>query len=225
MMVISGLKREAGTTLIVCLFLLLIVTVIGLASVRTSNLEIKMTASVRDKAIAFEAAEAALKRIEQNLISNAPERKHMLPDCDSTVSGSQCFSEDCQDGRCFQGALLGNKCVLFSPALTENKKHVDMWRQKNVWEDAQYHSTITLSEAINTNVKERISAKTVKYVVEFLCMVPKIENDTSEAKIVVNSGSNTTDGTVPLYRITALATGDAGRASVMLQSVFKTATF
>ena len=59
-----NITQQQGATLIVALVLLAIVTIVGIAGMRGSNLEMKMIASARDRAMAFEAAEAALKIVE-----------------------------------------------------------------------------------------------------------------------------------------------------------------
>lgn len=56
--------REKGAALVVSLILLLIMTIIGVTSLRTTTLEEKMAGNMRDKSLAFQAAEAALRDAE-----------------------------------------------------------------------------------------------------------------------------------------------------------------
>lgn len=57
-------KSQRGVVLVVSLMLLLVMTIIGLASMATSTLEEKMTGNLRDQSLAFEAAESALRDAE-----------------------------------------------------------------------------------------------------------------------------------------------------------------
>ncbi len=57
-------NKQQGVALITCLFLLLLMIVIGMAGMRTTNLEEKMSANLRDQNIAFQAAESAISEAE-----------------------------------------------------------------------------------------------------------------------------------------------------------------
>jgi len=58
------LNSQSGVTLAVTLLLLLMVTVLGVSAVRLSLVEEKMSGNMRDKHIAFEGAESALRVAE-----------------------------------------------------------------------------------------------------------------------------------------------------------------
>lgn len=60
-------KSQSGAVLVVGLVLLLILTVIGLASIRGTDLQERMAGNMRDRNIAFQSAEAALRRGESVL--------------------------------------------------------------------------------------------------------------------------------------------------------------
>ncbi|QNP40956.1 pilus assembly PilX family protein [Lysobacter solisilvae (ex Woo and Kim 2020)] len=61
----TGPQRQRGaSTLIIVLLLLLVAAMIGLASLRGTLMEENMSASVRDRSLAFQAAEAALREGE-----------------------------------------------------------------------------------------------------------------------------------------------------------------
>ncbi|RMH85491.1 hypothetical protein EA796_08255 [Pseudomonas sp. AOB-7] len=55
------MKRQRGVVLLVCLVMVLILTVIGLASMSGSTLQERMVGGTRDYNTAFQAAEAALR--------------------------------------------------------------------------------------------------------------------------------------------------------------------
>lgn len=63
----SIIKNQSGAVLIVGLVLLLILTIIGLASIRGSDLQERMAGNMLDRNIAFQSAEAALREGENIL--------------------------------------------------------------------------------------------------------------------------------------------------------------
>jgi type IV pilus assembly protein PilX len=57
-------STQRGATLMISLMILLVMTLIGITSMGTSNLEEKMAGNDRDQNISFQAAEAALRQAE-----------------------------------------------------------------------------------------------------------------------------------------------------------------
>jgi type IV pilus assembly protein PilX len=53
--------RQRGSALIISLLILIVMTLIGLTGISSSSLEEKMAGNTRDQALAFQAAEAALR--------------------------------------------------------------------------------------------------------------------------------------------------------------------
>ncbi len=71
-------SRQRGAVLLVSLIMLLLLTIIGAAAMRDTNLQERMAGNMRDHSLAFQAAEAALRFAEQevktdyaNLINDA----------------------------------------------------------------------------------------------------------------------------------------------------------
>ena len=60
--------QERGAALIVVLILLLVMTLLGLASLRGTLMEERMSANMYDRSIGFQAAEAALREAETRLL-------------------------------------------------------------------------------------------------------------------------------------------------------------
>ncbi len=58
---LSSRSRQQGASLIVVLILLLVMTLLGLAVLRSTLLEERMTANLQDRSWSFQAAEAALR--------------------------------------------------------------------------------------------------------------------------------------------------------------------
>lgn len=68
------MKNQHGSALIISLVILIAMTLIGVTAMRTTLMEEKMTSNMRDKEIAFQAAEAALiegEEIMASLVTNS----------------------------------------------------------------------------------------------------------------------------------------------------------
>lgn len=193
-------NKERGAALVVSLILLAVITLLGVVSMQSSNAELKMTGTLRDRAVAFEAAEAALVMVEKILAANPP----LLQDLRTGCSGVTCFNPTCTNGRCFDGSYAASAnpeyCEVASTTATTAR--TEFWSDATlkVWTNVNRHKTVLVD-----NLDER-----VKYIVEFLCY-----QATDPAYPLSNSNAS------PLYRITVLAEGNGDRASVALQSTYK----
>ena len=67
---LSAAHSQKGISLIVSLLILVMVTLLALSVVNTSVFEERMAGNTRDRALAFESAEYALREA-QNFLSNA----------------------------------------------------------------------------------------------------------------------------------------------------------
>ncbi len=63
--------RQSGVALIVGLIMLILLTIIGVTAMQTSILEERMAGNLRDRELAFQAAEAVLRECEQFLTAAA----------------------------------------------------------------------------------------------------------------------------------------------------------
>lgn len=80
-------KDQRGSVLIVSLLILLVMTLLGITAMSTTTLEEKMAGNIRDKGIAFQAAEAALRDGEADLINNNIAESSFV----STCTGGLCL--------------------------------------------------------------------------------------------------------------------------------------
>ena len=74
--------REQGSTLIVALVMLLLISLIAVGSMKDTILQERMTSNTEDRSIAFESAEAALRAGEEDLSSGAPGNPDIDPYAD-----------------------------------------------------------------------------------------------------------------------------------------------
>ena len=63
-------RNERGVALVVALVLLLVATLIGLAGIRNTNLQERMSANMYDRSLAFQRAESALRDAERAITAN-----------------------------------------------------------------------------------------------------------------------------------------------------------
>ena len=67
---VASARRQRGATLVVVLILLLVMTLLGLASLRSTVLEERMTSNLLDRSLGFQVAEAGLREAEAALNPN-----------------------------------------------------------------------------------------------------------------------------------------------------------
>lgn len=65
--VTTRITRQRGAALVVALLMLLVMTVLGLASMQVTRMEEKMAGNARDVNLAFQGAEAGLREAEERL--------------------------------------------------------------------------------------------------------------------------------------------------------------
>lgn len=63
-------KQQSGAALLVALIMLLVSTMIGLASIRGTTLNEKMSSNMYDRSLSYQAAESALRAGEAALLAN-----------------------------------------------------------------------------------------------------------------------------------------------------------
>lgn len=74
-------RHQQGVSLVIVLILLLIMTLLGLAVLRSTLLEERMSSNLYDRSLSFQAAEAALRQGEAFVAANRPEPADADP-CD-----------------------------------------------------------------------------------------------------------------------------------------------
>ncbi|HHW4679118.1 MAG TPA: pilus assembly PilX family protein [Xylella sp.] len=83
-----GPNNQRGISLIVILLLLLVMTLIGLAVLRATALQERMSANMRDRSLSFQTAEAALRDAETFIKAENTSGREVGFDC--TPAGQKC---------------------------------------------------------------------------------------------------------------------------------------
>jgi len=206
--------NQNGQVLLISLIFLIVLSLIGVSSIKTANSEQFMAHQFEDKEFALEAAEDALVEAEQ-WISNVTINPFIHAK-ESCSGDSRCFDQDCTNGLCLTGYLdSGDKCVL------QNK---DPWADKvelsnnylkdgkgdlvNVWGDENRYKLV---DGLYPNAVGK-----AKYIIEFYCFTQKDPNGVPPSPFPDDRHAWS-----QLYRITVLASGKSTETRVMLQSTFK----
>lgn len=92
--VIAPRSGQQGWTLIVSVIFLFILAMLGLAAMQGATLEEKMAGNQRDRNVAFEAAEAALRDAEQDILASG------------RIVGATGFISDCNSDSNYLGLCL-----------------------------------------------------------------------------------------------------------------------
>lgn len=203
-------SAQQGVVLIICLVLLALVTILGLSTMSGSGLELKMSSSFRDRAVAFEVAEETLRVAETWL----DETNLNDDDFYSTCSGSNCFSSACTAGLCafydtsdpFQTGIprvdCGSKLV---PPETPVWRWAGDTDEPNLWIDS--------AKSVAVDPAQPEVTTDARYIIEFMCYVDRV------AGTPCTSGNES--ACAPQFRITALARGPSNSSAVVLQSTYK----
>lgn len=189
------MKKQSGSVLLISLVMLLILTVVGIASISGVSMTEKMTNSQRDYDIAFEMAEAALVQGERWLDDYDGGWDHSHLGCSS---GSPCWTQNCTGGLCFRGSY---------PSASNSMCEVDssgtpVWQSASIW--ASGAATYSVSIA---------AVEKPKYLIEFMCYSPRDPTSYTEPPDYTSW--------VRIYRVTALGYGTHPETRVMLQSTYR----
>ncbi|HEY6530496.1 MAG TPA: pilus assembly PilX N-terminal domain-containing protein [Cellvibrionaceae bacterium] len=219
------INLQQGAALVVSLVILAVVTLIGVAAMQNSSLELKLVASTKDRATAFQAAEAALALYEKTLEDTPPQLAYLSNDCNDRVADkSKCFV-DCANsaaqkkGFCFQGTYING----------QGKASCSLANRTPLDPVSEIHNDNAISQTTGILAKQDDKESPVKILVEFLCFVekPNISNNSARASSEENSASNSIEALnaqlAPLFRLTAVAEGDAKRSHIVVQTTFRLA--
>jgi len=166
-------NKQRGVVLIVALVLLLVVTLLGVAVMSGSALDMKMANNSQERQQAFNAAEAALSQAESLL---------MKP----TAPQPSAFNGTCNNGLCFLGENVGSpsscRVVPSSGAILD-----DPWKLTNnlgfvVW------GTGNGSKHMNAN---NVKAQ---YIIEFRCYVAAANGTGNDAMFRITAYGTSTAG-------------------------------
>lgn len=136
-------NSQQGWTLLISLVFLLILSMLGLAAMQGASLEERMAGNQRERNIAFEAAEAALRDAEQDIMESG------------RISGALGFASGCNNA--------GNYLGLCSPSTTLTP----------VWESVDWRDAAPTVRYVTYGAKTGVAAwpnvaRQPRYIIEWM---------------------------------------------------------
>jgi Tfp pilus assembly protein PilX len=189
------LDRERGSILFVGLIMLFILSVIGITSMRITTQQERMSGNLRDRTVAFQAAESALAAAEKIYFSKTP-----ISDIKIT-NGAFDGSSSCTQG--LLKYVSGSGPYLVANGVGDGADPA-FWKStyKDFWATCGYTTGITFVDSCNDSSNDSCYGKpgypsqTPRYIVEGL------------------------DQDLHHYRITAIGYGFTDSAVVVLQATY-----
>lgn len=203
---------QRGSVLVVSLIILLVMTLLGVSAMDSSNMEQRMATAGKNRQLLFRAAETTLALGEQYLEDLAID-DNFLQDCPS--GNTDCFDDACAGGLCFTGRFSSGETRYECEVPYSGDPVPDpVWRDPvlDVWNNVNKHRAVDISADIDGLGEDP------KYIIEFLCFVPKEDIDGNPMPF--NDGAGSDNGT-PIFRVTALAADTDTNARVALQSTYR----
>lgn len=200
-------STQGGAVLVVALIILTALTLVGVSSMQSTTLEMRMVNSSIERSKSFTEVEAAIaeaiKVLEQEVDSledlHSGEGAFFTPSCEGG-------SAENPGGWCFFGKYTSDmsytyECNLEDPDLDDPREIYEPWHQDSnlaVWSTEGRHR----SSQVMANVK---------YIVEFKCFVGRDRHAPYGPYL---GGSDEAD---PLFIITAYMESSSGRPPIMIQ--------
>lgn len=221
-------KRQSGVVLAVSLIILLLLTLIGVTSSNVTGLEEKMTANTKDVNLAFQAAEAALRATETDLVTTKPAFV-----CSATDTIPKTLAEAYQNGQGVKGAYTSLKAdgqinpdtgiLIVPPTLGVSPtipfyNSVDWVAKPNT--DPNTNKYAIYNNAISGGKKLVGLFRAPEYIVEELAIAPA-GGSSGNGSLEGGNIQDATAGSVHTFRITAHGWGSNGNSVATVQSIIK----
>lgn len=190
-------RRYRGSSLIVCLLILIVVLMLGSSVAQVALQEEKAARNVRDRQIALEAAEAALRDAELDMETSS--RSHLF-----AGKNDEGFVKGCSEGR--ESLLLG-LCMRSEAGEAPAWKNIDLAGGGEQIRSVPY-GWFT-GQRLQTG-DGLLPARQPRYIIE---LIPGGTHDISA----------TEDGTGNLYRVTSIGFGVRESTQVVLQTFYQIA--
>lgn len=206
-------KSQAGAILFVSLIFLLVLTGIGLTALRIAKLEEKMSGNQREHALAFEAAESALRQAEDLLNQATIPGFDDNPSAGAAGTNKGLIQELCEPSVPTNWTDTSSAASCQWRDVTSNStRYIETrscWLCSNFnWNQhsRQYSGNLSYTSALNL--------PSPRYVIEQLPSIPLTSSGGS-----LKGGKTLSEITV--FRITARGTSPSGSSAVILQETFR----
>lgn len=199
---------QRGAVLVIALLFFTILTILGVTAMTATTFEEKMAGNTRDVALAFQAADAALRdaRRDINNIVIAPFAAPRVP----RISGSTGFGDgtDADNGTCGTAVAPPVTLGLCRPGPYDRVKGIQPVFNVNSHDLAKSVEYGKFTGALMPNL---MLSQKPRYIIEVMCFLPPAGTATI--------GGNANDY-CNFYRITATGYGGNPNTSVTVQEIF-----
>lgn len=221
-------QRQGGVVLIVALLFLIMLTMIGTAAVNMSTAEERMARSNRDYNVALQAAEAALRDAQADVLNTGPWAQPV-----KRISGQSGFNNVCTLGMCRVQVGVGNRVwEQASGAWLTNLTSLDKSRMIGTHTGNyrlatnKYPDEAVAAQAQDTNnviapvpVPPSLKVGGVTRQPRYLLEVMPDDRPGQRISAQALGGYNT--GLEFVYRVTSIGYGSDASTRVMLQMMYK----
>lgn len=189
------MKSQRGATLIVGMIMLLLMAIIGVSAIQTTTLQERMSGNMRDSTMAFQAAEVAIRYVEEDYLSTFIE-------LDVGANYANCSS----------GCQIINSYEQSSAPLADLLANSTSWASKSV----------AYGSFKGTDGTTAIPAPTDSELIKDMYAKPRLIVEYAAYKPdAFDTGSGAVDDTgLHLYRNTVQAYGATSTSEAIVQTVF-----
>lgn len=183
-------RAAQGFTLIAILVMMVVLAFISLAAVSTSIVQERMAGNARDRNVALQAGEAALRDAERHI--------------ETTLNADSGFSDACTNGLCVPPSMTLPASSVSAPKWTS----IDWATQSRAYGSATGAVSLKGPDSVALSSQPRY----------FIEMLPSLPPEVGESACLGCTSVTTTRARA--YRITVQAFGVRDSTTVMLQSVY-----
>lgn len=211
------IKTQSGAVLVISLIMLLALTIIGMTSTSVTGLEEKMAANTKEINLAFQAAEATLRYVEDTQLASSPFNSTVRSTTDANLGANGIYTtvKSCENA----DASANQRLSTDTPLLLDATKRP--FYEKVDWDatgaSIKYR---TYDIGTGTNKKLKNIAKNPEYILEEVsCTAMTDSNSANNFEAGVQQSDSL--GEIITIRITARGWGSNQNAVVTLQSIVK----
>lgn len=168
-------NRQSGIALVIALVLLLAITLVGLAGIRGTTLQEKMSSNMQDRDIAFQGAEAALRIAEQRIASTTAVIWH-----DCSLGGVTCQAVPGRDPNVtvpWQTVATGTNADQFDAGSLAAAQPQYVVENMGLWPDPTSNTGVNLSGAASQYGAQGTSTTVNFYRVTARSADPSVASD------------------------------------------------
>lgn len=201
---LSFSSRQRGATLLIALVMLIVMTLLGLSSIRSASMQERMGANLYDRSLAFQAVESALREAEARISAG------------TVITNSNGFY-------CPPNGVPPS-CATLGPSATESAlpetesetpasttvSYIERWRDSST----QWAAATTWWGSVDDDMKARLGGanRRPEYIIEYM---GQSEDGTGCGR----KGGTSCRG--PRYRVTARMPPVEGMPNVILQTSYR----